>query len=94
MKKIIDGKVYDTEKAEKITGFRRRRETSLLSGWYSRVGAELYKTKKGNWFELVGTDPADAKIELNALSENKAKEIISIADPDLYLTMFSDVEDA
>ena len=45
MRKVIDGKVYDTETAKQIAG-----------GYYSNYGEfqywceELYRTNQGNWF--------------------------------------------
>ena len=53
MKKIIDDKLYDTEKAEKIYSFRQRRKTGVLFDTYdvhSWFEIDVYKTKKSNYF--------------------------------------------
>lgn len=46
MKKVIDGKVYNTETAELIASWSNHRHRSDY-GW---AEADLYKTKKGAWF--------------------------------------------
>lgn len=54
MKKIIDGKVYNTETAECIAD-----ENKSLHNFYSTSEA-LYRTKKGAWF-LYGESSAGGK---------------------------------
>lgn len=46
MKKIIDGKKYNTETAEEIASYSNNLPTSDFN-WYEE---SLYKTKNGNWF--------------------------------------------
>jgi hypothetical protein len=46
MKKIIDGKRYDTETATKIAGW----SNNLGSRDFHNCSEDLYKTKSGNWF--------------------------------------------
>lgn len=46
MKKIIDGKVYNTETAEEIADW----DNGFYGGDFEHYREELYKTKKGNWF--------------------------------------------
>ena len=46
MKKIIDGKTYDTEKAELIKSW----ENGFFVGDLKYRSKDLYRTKKGNWF--------------------------------------------
>ena len=52
MKKIIDGKIYDTEKAEKITG-----ESYSTRGDFHHTFQDLYMTKKGTYFFHGGGGP-------------------------------------
>lgn len=93
MIKIIDDLIYDTEKSELVIEFRRMSEVLYffrkVNMW---VEGELYKTKNGRWFEVVGIGLSNP--QLNALSEYEAKEIIKEADPCLYVNMFDNVEEA
>ncbi|APC41543.1 hypothetical protein [Clostridium estertheticum] len=54
MKFIIDGKIYDTEKAETIIKYETSYPIKILTGHtiYVRRPTTLYKTKKGNWFSV------------------------------------------
>ncbi len=92
MKKIIEGKLYDTEKAEKIVDFKTYRETETVLG-VMQFGHEsaLYKTKKGAWFKVVGVGTKWA--EMHVIVEEEAKEIIQLY-PDVYTEMYDDVEEA
>jgi len=93
MKSIIKGKLYDTEKAELITKFTRKLEVTSLLGTYKKwCDCELYKTKKGAWFEVEGLDLASTN--LNVISEERAKDILSKANPDMYMELYDDVEEA
>lgn len=92
MKRIIGSKVYDTEKAELVLNFRRMKKVTTIIGIYERwVDCELYKTKKGAWFEVIGTDTRNP--ELNVISGDQAKKIIKV-DPDKYTELYDDVEEA
>ena len=46
MKKVIDGKVYDTKKADEIASWNNG------CSWndFRHAGEKLYRTAKGNWF--------------------------------------------
>ncbi len=46
MKRIIDGKVYNTETAELVLSWDNRRAVND----FKRREKDLYLTKKGNWF--------------------------------------------
>lgn len=46
MKKIINGKKYDTEKAEMIAEYWN----GLGTDDFDNITEKLYRTKKGNWF--------------------------------------------
>jgi hypothetical protein len=95
MKAIIDGKLYDTDKAELITLFKRyvKPRSLLIEEFQEWVMCELYKTPKGAWFEIVGTDTRNPT--LNVIPLEQAKIIIKIADIDKFLELFPDeVEEA
>ena len=75
MKAIIDGRLYDTEKARKV-------------GTLECVPCEVYKTGNGNLFLLekfIGITNAD---------QDEIREMIGIQDPDLYISLFGEVEEA
>jgi hypothetical protein len=46
MRKIVDGKIYDTEIAERIA----ERKTGYGRGDFNWCEETLYRTKKGRWF--------------------------------------------
>lgn len=46
MKRIIDGKVYNTQTAEGIASWHN----GYYAGDFKRCEEALYRTKKGNWF--------------------------------------------
>jgi hypothetical protein len=56
MKKIIDGKRYDTNTATKIAGW----DNGLGSSDFNNCSEELYKTKSGNWFKYGEGGPMSA----------------------------------
>jgi len=62
---------------------------NLLGTYMGSAPGELYKTKKGAWFEIIGRNMSGT--QFNVISEKKAKSIIGHADPDLYLEMYDDV---
>lgn len=94
MKKIIDGKLYDTTKSELVVRFRRWVTlTNPFRGEYEDwVECELYRTRKGHWFEVEGTDTRNP--QMNAITPERAKSIIKV-DPDKFCEMYPDeVEEA
>ena len=97
MKKIIDNKLYDTEKAEKIFNFRQRRKTGDFGNFniYSLFDVEVYKTKKNNYF-LHGyiKDTLANKPFIEKVSEEEVKKIIKELNADKYIELFGEVEEA
>lgn len=93
MKKIINGKLYDTEKADLILKFRKKVNIkSLFGDIYTWANSELYKTKNDAWFEVVGVNFENP--EINSITTEQAKEII-ITDPDKFCELYpNEVEDA
>ena len=93
MREIINNKIYDTERAEKIVEFRRKIPVTTLFGEDSEmwVDCELYKTKKGSWFEVVGVNVRGTFIK--AIWEEGAKERMRF-HPDIYQEHFNDTEEA
>ena len=53
MKKIIDGKVYDTDVAKVLATWQNRQRRSLRPDWKDHYGSEdLYRTPSGEYFIL------------------------------------------
>ncbi|RQD73490.1 MAG: hypothetical protein D5R97_09295 [Candidatus Syntrophonatronum acetioxidans] len=52
MKKVINGKLYDTEKAVFIASYRYSNPSD-----FKHIEEDLYKTKKGNYFLAGGGGP-------------------------------------
>lgn len=97
MKKIINNKLYDTEKGEKIFSFRQKRKTGNIGDFnlYKWFYVEVYKTKKNNYF-FYGyiKDSLDNKEFLEVVSEENIKEIMKELDPDKYIKLFGEIEEA
>ncbi len=93
-KAIIDGKLYDTEKAEKIDSYRKRVDMGpILSGsyvhWTPMHRIDIYKTAKGNYFEHdVDGDT------ITTTDEARVRAIIQKLYPDKYIELFGEVEEA
>lgn len=74
MKKIIDNKVYDTEKCDLILEYYCPVAYSniLFKNYYNLHRAAIYKTKKGTYLKYIG-EPK----ELLACPKKESLEIIS-----------------
>lgn len=97
MKKIIDNRLYDTEKAEKIFSFKQRRKTFKIGNvqFYTWYDVDAYKTKKDNYFIHGYSDDITIKPFIEETTLEKIKEIIKTVDPDKYIEMgFDDFEEA
>ena len=92
VKKIINGKVYNTETAEKIFAFRRRyqdpvpwREGYVFNTWED---AEYLKTQKGAYLYYC-----QKRNDLQTVPEEEVKKTISKLDPDLYMELYGELEE-
>lgn len=79
MKFIIDNKVYDTEKSEKIY------ELNFLSN-----SVKVFMTKKRNFFKVLQTGTAPPKAI--SILEDEVKRFLK-ADYDTYLKIFGELEE-
>lgn len=97
MQWILEGKIYDTKKAECICEFKKPINKTLRmfgaeSTFTDYKPSKLYKTKKGAWFSVV--DLGD-RSRLILEDEKSAKKIISSQhDVALYEKYFDDLEEA
>lgn len=77
MKKVIDGKRYNTETATKVAEYEPFANRTDFNWWCE----ELYKTKKGKWFiygEGGANSPYSKRVESNVKSGGE--DIIAISD--------------
>lgn len=96
MKRIVDGKLYDTEKAEKLYTYDegRQEEVALLfDATYHRLVRhviDVYRTKNGAYFEHDN----DSRT-IDPITAERAADTIRDIDPDTYMSVFGvSVEDA
>lgn len=94
MRAIRDGKLYDTETAERIFSFRRKvagPEIAWLPGYcYARLhDIDICKTKSGAYFEY-DIDAGDIK----PITECAAADVIRRLDADKYIELFGNVPEA
>lgn len=101
MKKIIDNKLYDTEKATKIYEYRHRwfeQGFGMPEGWgftHWEI-AEVYKTNNGNFFVYFYDKNNEDRERIEIRTEVEVKELIQELNVDKYLELFGniDVEEA
>jgi hypothetical protein len=55
VKKVIEGKLFDTEKATRVAGYSYGE-----AGDFDRMEQELYVTRQGNWFLAGDGGPSSA----------------------------------
>ena len=93
MKKIINGLLYDTNKAEVISVFER--SSGRIYDWW--IGVEyqvyqretLYRTKKGRFFVLSRTEALGEHNEtIVPLTENEAFQWLIEHDPEKAAEVF------
>lgn len=102
MRKIIDRKVYDTEKAEKVCGLTCTAYGSDF-GWHD---TSLFRTQKGVWF-LAGEGNASSMWGkpavgggsvpgegIRVLDADEALKTLEAENEDWAIEMYFDVEDA
>lgn len=101
MKKIINGKAYNTETAKHLATFSHGRISDFDS-----VYEELYQTKNGTFFlhyeggpkskysEVVGQNEWSGGEGLRLVDEDEAKAFIEkYGDVETYLEVFGEVEE-
>lgn len=87
MKKIVEGKLYSTENAEIIASDYSGYKQSL---WWTTI--ELWQTSKGNFFVV---NESEEGREMEVVDYSEAQELMEkIGDPDKYIAIFGEVEEA
>lgn len=88
MRATIDGRVYDTDRAEEIARFTREVDQGpLFCGggrhWTSSHECILYQTDRGMYFACDTEDET-----MSAVTRREARRLVQEADPELYLELF------
>lgn len=92
MKKIINDKLYDTDKAEVIFSFKRKYQDPCV--WSKDIAfttwehAQYLKTPKGAFLYYC-----ESRKELELLEEVEVKRVIQRVDPDRYMELYGEVEE-
>lgn len=85
---ILNDKIYDTEKSEKVFSFRRIENANVLGIEYGYwVTADLCKTQNGNWFCVTSENKA------YVYSESDVKRLLKeLNQVDIYEEHFKKLE--
>ena len=92
MKKIIDGKLYDTEKAEVVFTFKRKYQDPCI--WSKEIVFNTWeracylKTQKGAFLYYC-----EDRKELELIDETEVKRVIQQVDPDRFIELYGEVEE-
>ena len=100
MRKIIDDKLYDTEKCTKILDYETKIEHKTIFGSVFKYHiASIFKTNKGTYLKYVGKTEEeniyyDDYKTLEIISKDNLKKLLlEINDVDTYLKEFEEVEE-
>lgn len=92
MKKIINGKIYDTEKAEVIFSFRRKYQDPIVwkPGYVFNTweDAQYLKTQKGIFLFYCAR-----REDLKVVEEKEVKDVIEKLDPDRFMELYGELEE-
>lgn len=79
MKKVVDGKLYDTETAELVHEW----DNGRYGNDFRYRSKDLYRTKKGNWFMYhVGGPMTDMSVSCGSNSTCGSKDIEPVSEKD------------
>jgi len=97
MKAIIDNKIYDTDKADKIFSYQHKNSApTIIKNLYYNFweNADIYKTKKGNYFTYFSnTEGYKEKFRIETVSEEQVKLLIAQLDPVTFIKIFGELEE-
>lgn len=92
VKKIIGGKIYDTDKAEVIFSFRRKYQDPVAwkPGYVFNTweDAQYLKTSKGTFLFFC-----ERREDLQIVKEEKVKKVIGDLDPDRFMELYGELEE-
>lgn len=100
MKKIIDNKLYDTDKCELVYEYYTPVAYSniFFGTYYNHHEAIIYKTKKGTYLKYIGKPKkllsCPKKESLEIITDDEVKRIlIELNNVDAYMKEFGEVEE-
>ena len=96
MQYLVNNRIYDTEKAEKIISYSKSSEINRVGYLtiYKKYKHTLYKTKKDRYFVIIEDykDIEREKIEL--LTETEVKDLLCELNAiDKYKDLFGNIEE-
>lgn len=99
MKVIINNKLYDTKKAKLIYEYSHKWFEScsyIKEGWgfVHWEKAKIYKTKNNNYFTYFYHNGYPERERIETTSIESVKCTIRNLDPDKYIELFGEVEEA
>lgn len=91
MKRILNGKLYDTETANRISQWS---ESGRHLGDHG-LNKELYRTANGNWFTVTSWwDSEKQKFQFQTISDMAARSYLEEVNDQASLEIYFDIEDA
>lgn len=96
MRYLINNKLYDTEKSEKIITFEKSLEIWSIGGvtMYKKFTHVLYKTNKGKYFLIIENCKNSAYDEIQLLTETEVKDLLCELNAiDTYELLFGEIEE-
>ncbi len=101
MKYLVENKLYDTEKAEKIITYSKGiKHEGMFLTTYPKYEHTLYKTKKGQFFIHIGkyTEKPDIsypdKNYIKLITKKEAKQILEdLNEVEKYIEIFGEIEE-
>ena len=79
-KKVIEGKLYNTEAATKVASW----DNGVYGNDFRACDEELYQTKKGNWFMVGSGGPMSKYSVTRGNSTSGTTEIVPMTKEEAY----------
>lgn len=93
MKFIVNNKIYDTDKAEKVLVFKLKFPSRLIPQIKVWHVVDLYTTNKRNWFSIEHTSSQKRRFREESVI-NVQHIFMTLERIDLYAKYFGDLEEA
>lgn len=94
MKFIVNDKIYDIDKAEKVLDYRAKFPLMLTPAFCVWRNMELYRTAKGNWFSVKYEDFNEKKTCIVETEEEVKEIFMKCGRDDLHAQYFGAIEEA
>lgn len=96
MQYLVNNRIYDTEKAEKIISYSKFLEINRLGclTMYKKYKHTLYKTKKDRYFLVIEDYKHIEHEEIELLTETEVKDLLCELNAiDEYKDLFGELEE-